>query len=44
MRLSPVAVRSVTWSRKMSLLTSFSSPSEVVRIFPSLGNRLRDCT
>ena len=43
-RASPLTERSVTCSRKMSLLTTFSSPSNVVRIFPSFGKRFRCCT
>ena len=43
-RYSPAAVRRVTRSRKMSFVMTFSSPTAVVRSFPSFGKRLRCCT
>ena len=43
-RRSPSAERSVTVSCKISTLTTFSSPKDVRRILPSLGNRRRAST
>src|SRR5256885_11706955 len=43
-RVAPSSARSVTRSRKMSMETTRSSPTEVLTVLPSFGKRLRCCT